>query len=241
MAIAATLPHDPPLELAKDLYVVHGCVRPGPMVRFTRNMLIVREGKSLTLINPVRMDDAGLEALEALGEVDHILRLGPMHGMDDVFYMQRYQPQFWSFADGTTYTEPAVDRTLTDGGELPFGDGQLFAFKHMSQTEGAILLRRSQNILVTCDAIQSYATPPHTPHTNWFSRLMMPLIGFPKKTLIGPVWVKLLVTDREGIKSEFERLLEWEFDQLIAAHGTFLASGAHAEVRQAFDKMFGGT
>ena len=66
----------------------------------------------------------------------------------------------------------------------------------------------------------------------------MPFIGFPNETLIGPVWVKLLVTDRQGIRDEFERLLDLDFDQLIAAHGTFLSKGAHAQVRRAVDKMF---
>ena len=34
--------------------------------------------------------------LEALGTVKHVLRLGPMHGRDDVFYVERYKPTFWS-------------------------------------------------------------------------------------------------------------------------------------------------
>ena len=50
---------------------------------------------------------------------------------------------------------------------------------------------------------------------------------------------KLLVQDKEGMKAEFGRLLEWEFDKLIAAHGTFLESGAHQEVVAAVEKMFG--
>jgi len=240
MAYPEALPHDLPQELAPDLYVVAGCVKPAPIVRFTRNMVIVREGDELTLINPVRMDDAGLAALEALGTVAHILRLGPLHGMDDQFYCDRYAVQFWSFPDGTSYTSPNLDHALAENGPLPFENARLLAFKHMKETEGAILLERSPNILITCDAIQSYSTAPHTPHTNWFSRLMMPFIGFPRKTLIGPVWIKLLVTDKVGIESEFRRLLDWEFDQLIAAHGTFLPQGAHDEVRQAFDTMFGG-
>jgi len=41
--------------------------------------------KQLTLINPVRRDEEGLRALEALGEIKHVLRLGPLHGMDDAF------------------------------------------------------------------------------------------------------------------------------------------------------------
>ena len=240
MTYPAPLPHDLPLQLDEDLFVVAGCVKPNPIVRFTRNMTVVRQNGGLTLINPVRMDDAGLQALQALGEIKHVLRLGPMHGMDDEFYVDTYNAQFWSFTGGITYTKPGIDHELSEGGALPFERAELFAFRHMKEQEGAILLHREpSNILLTCDGLQSYATPPHTPHTNTFTRLTMPFIGFPKKTLIGPVWIKLLVEDVEGIKAEFRRLLEWEFDRLLAAHGTFLPADAKLEVQQAYDTMFG--
>ena len=189
------LPHDPPKQIADDLFVVHGCVRPSAVARFTRNMTIVRDQGQLTLVNPVRMDDAGLLSLQALGEVSHVLRLGPMHGMDDPFYVARYDADFWSFGGGTTYTTPVIKHTLAEGGALPFRDARLFAFSYMTEPEGAILLERSPGVLLTCDAIQSYAVPPHTPHTNWLTRLVMPLRGFPRETLIGPLWMKLLVED----------------------------------------------
>ena len=239
MTFPAALPHDLPEEIAENVFLVKGCVKPNPVVRFTRNMVVIREGQSLTLINPVRMETPGLEALDKLGKVEHILRLGPMHGMDDPFYVDRYNPRFWSFTDHQTYTEPAVTDVLSADAQLPFSNASLFVFDHMKETEGAILLDIGPGLLITCDGIQSYATAPHTPHTNAFTRFMMPFIGFPKKTLIGPVWVKLLVEDVEGIKREFQRLMTLEFDQLIAAHGTFLSQGAKQEVQQAYDKMFG--
>lgn len=238
MSYPEVLPHDPPRLIAEDLYVVHGCVRMTAMVRFSRNMIIVRDAGQLTLINPVRMDEPGLAALEALGTVAHVLRLGPYHGMDDPFYVDRYNTTFWSFEGGTTYTSPTITHPLTEGGALPFSRAHLFAFAHMKEPEGAILLERSPNVLLTCDSVQTYTTPPHKPHTNWFTSILMPLIGFPNKTIIGPAWMKLLVTDKAGMEAEFKRLLGWEFDQLIGAHGTFLKSGAHAELEQAFTKMF---
>lgn len=238
MSYPPVLPHDPPRQIAENLYVVHSCIKINPVVRFTRNMAIVREGQELTLINPVRMNKTGLARLESLGKVRHVLRLGPMHGRDDPFYVDRYNAEFWSFEGGKTYTQPKITQALSEGCSLPFSGARLFAFNYMTEPEGAILLERSPGILLTCDAIQSYSTPPYTPHTNWFTRRLMPRIGFPRKTLIGPMWMKGLVTDRDGMKAEFERLLNWDFDQLLSAHGTFLSKNAHREVQQAFDTMF---
>mgnify|MGYP000651607908 CR=1 FL=1 len=233
------LPHDPPKKIGEDLFVVHGSVQIMPIARLTRNMTIVRSQGELTLINAVRLDESGLKSLEALGDVKHVLRLGPMHGMDDDFYVDRYEADFWSFEGGTTYTMPNITQRLTEDGELPFPKAKLFAFDYLKEPEGAILMERSPGVLLTCDSIQSYSTAPHMPYTAWLMQRLLPLMGFPSKTIIGPIWVKKLATDREGIKSEFERLMKLNFDQLLAGHGTFLEKDAHKELEQAFIKMFG--
>ncbi len=240
MGYSDALPHDLPKPIASDIFVVHGCVKPNAVVRFTRNMTIVRENGQLTLINPVRMNEAGLKALEQLGDVAHVLRLGSAHGMDDPFYVNRYKADFWSFEAGTTYTQPKITKVLTEGGPLPFTNAQLFAFKHTHEPEGAILLertsKRSQGLLLTCDAVQSYRDG--YPQTNWLARRLLPKMGFTQETLITKMWLKHAVTNQQGIQVEFKRLLTLDFDQLIGAHGTFVEQGAHEEVRRALDNKF---
>ena len=67
---------------------------------------------------------------------------------------------------------------------------------------------------------------------------MMPLIGFRKTTLIGPFWMKLLTGKGDSLEDEFERLLKWQFDKLLSAHGTLLESGAHAAVTAAVARAY---
>ncbi len=237
MSFPEATPHDLPLQIAEDLFVVYGSIQAGDSQRFTRNMAIVRHGSDLTLINAVRMNEAGLKELDALGDVKHVLKLGPLHAMDDPFYVDRYQAEYWSMPGGTTYTEPKPDHLLTDDG-LPFPDADLIAFGHMHQPEGVILLRRSPGILLTVDSIQSYSTPPHKPHTTPAALERLKQVGFPDETIIGPIWMQIAVTDRDGMKEQFRHLLTLDFDQLLSAHGVFLASNAKAEVQRAFDNMF---
>lgn len=239
MTIQDALPHSLPQEIGENLFAVYGCVNINKAIRFTRNMAVVRSGDELTLINPVKMNDAGLAALDKLGAVKHVLRLGPFHGMDDAFYVDRYQAKFWAPPGGSTYTEPQINHVLAQGGELPFPGAQLFMFEHMTQPEGAILLQRPTGVLLTVDSIQSYTSAPHKPHTNLLGKIITPFIGFPNKTVIGPIWLKGAVTDQDGMKSEFRRLLQLDFDQLLSAHGAFLNSGAKAEVEDAFEKTYG--
>lgn len=238
MSYPVAQPHDPLRQIAEDLFVVHGSVQMLPVARITRNMAVVRHEGQLTLVNPVRMSEAGLANLEELGDIKHVLRLGPLHGMDDPFYVDRYQTNFWSFEGGTTYTDPAITHPLADGGELPFSNATLFAFSDLREPEGAIVLERSPGVLLTCDCVQSYSTPPHMPHTAWITRRILPLLGFPNETIIGPIWVKKMAQDQGTLLADFERLLSLDFDQLLSAHGTFVEKNAHAELERAFKKTF---
>jgi hypothetical protein len=51
--------------------------------------------------------------------------------------------------------------------------------------------------------------------------------------------MKKMVTDRNGIRGDFRRLLELQFDQLFSAHGVFLPHDAKLDVERAFESMFG--
>lgn len=234
MAYAPVYPHDPIEAIGDNVFMARGSIRMNALMRITRNMAIVRDGDALTLVNPVRLNDTELARLDALGTVRHILRTGCFHGIDDPFYMNRYGAEFWSQAGGTTYTEPPIDHVVTTGGELPFGGARVVCFEKTKQPECVVLIER-ERLLLTCDAIQHYGDYSFN---NLPARLLMPLIGFPKTTLLGPLWLKALTPEGASLADEFERLLELDFDRLLAAHGTLLDSGAHDAVRAAVRRAF---
>jgi hypothetical protein len=235
MAYPPVYPHDPIEPIADDVFMVRGSIRLNALMRITRNMAIVRHDGELTLIDPIRLDAAGETQLRDLGEVKRLLRLGPMHGVDDPYYVDTFGAAFWSQAGGTTYTQPPIDRELTESTDLPFPNAELFCFRGTKQPEAALLLKKGRGLLLTCDAIQHYGDYRYN---NLPARLVMPLIGFPKTTIIGPFWLKLMTPEGGSLKTEFERLLQWDFDALLTAHGSFLHTGAHAAVTTALKKAF---
>lgn len=226
-------PHDPIEQIGDEVFMARGSIKLNPLLRISRNMAIVRSHGELALINAIRLNDQELERLDGLGVVKHLFRLGAFHGRDDPFYMARYRPLFWCQAGGTAYPQPPIDQVLTENVTLPFDGASLFCFRNTKQPESA--LRVAGDVLLTCDAVQHYGDYTHN---NRLARLLMPFIGFRKTTVIGPVWLKLMTPEGGSLHGEFERLLEWDFDRLLGAHGTFLASGAHAAVRQAMARAF---
>ena len=235
MSGAPVYPHDAIEEIQPDVFMVRGSIKLNPFLRITRNMAIIRHAGELTLVDPIRLSAAEEKKLDALGAVKQILRLGPMHRVDDAYYLDRYQAALWAPGPADLQPEPKPHLSVDAGTPLPFPDAELFCFEGMKQHEAALLLRRGPGLLITCDAIQNYGDYRHN---NLPARLVLPLIGFPKTTLVGPIWVKVMTPEGGNLESEFRRLLELDFDQLLSAHGSFLASGAHAACERAVDKMF---
>lgn len=228
-------PHGDIEEIGSDAFMVRGSIKLNPLMRITRNMGIIREGSELTLVNPIRLNSKVEADLKSLGEVKNIIRLGAFHGIDDPYYVETFAAQFWSQSGGTTYTEPVVDIEIGMGGLTPVSDCEIFQFKGTAQPECALLLNRDNGILFTCDAIQHYGDYSYN---NWLARLVMPRIGFPKTTIIGPIWLKLMTPEGASLEAEFQRLLQHEFSSLLSGHGTFLTQGAKEAVQIAVQKAF---
>ena len=236
MAYPPAYPHDPIVEIAPDIFLVRGAINLNPVLRISRNMVFVRNGDEITVINPIRLQPAEEQKLRQMGTVKHVLRSGPMHGLDDPYYVDTFGAEFWCQEGGTTYTEPKIDHPLSEANTLPFPNAELFCFKGTVQPESAILFTTGKGLLVMCDAIQHYGDYKHN---NLPARLLMPFIGFPKTMIVGPVWMKVMTPEGHSLKSEFDRLLTLDFDALISAHGSFLHTGAKAAARKAIEKAYG--
>ena len=227
--------HDGIEQLFDDVYRVHGSIKMGPGLRFDRNMVILRQGAELTVIDSVRLDAATEAELDALGRVGHVVRLGNFHGVDDRYYVERYGAEFWCQADSANHPEPKPSQILTEQTTLPVDDAELFLFRETRFPESAILLRRHGGLLITCDSVQHWKDRRHC---NLAARLMMPLLGFKMTTIVGPPWRKRMTRKGGSLKPDFDRLLALEFDHHIGAHGTLCRGGAHDQVRAAVAAAF---
>ena len=55
---------------------------------------------------------------------------------------------------------------------------------------------------------------------------------------IGPFWLKRVTPKGRSLHEDFQRLLQLDFDALIAAHGNLKRSGAKHAVREVVEKIF---
>jgi hypothetical protein len=220
-----------------DVWWVWGTTRFLPGATFPRNMTIVRGEDGLVVIHPVLLPEAEQAQVEALGKIEHIVRLGDFHGMDDALYIERYSPRVWAPPGATPYAGVRVDHELVPGGELPLPDASLIAFDRSRSPETALLLPRHGGLLLTCDSIQSWAKLPEG--VSLLGGLMAKMMGFRGRACIGPGWRGACEPkDGVGFGPKFREILELEFRHLIGAHGPPIVDDAKEELRRAVDRLY---
>jgi len=235
----AARPHGELAEVLPGLFVVTGTVGlPGPLpVRFSRNMTVVRQGERLVLVNTVRLDDAGLAALDRLGRVTDIVRLAANHGMDDPFYADRYKVKVWAvkgqrytagFNTGApdTYFTPDVEMDAATA--LPIAGAKLVTIDS-TPPEGLLLLE--DGTIISGDCLQNWGGPD--PYINIPGRIVMKLMGFLKPHNIGPGWLK----QGKPPKDQLRALLDLPFRNVLPVHGAPVIGDAAAKYRAAIERV----
>lgn len=230
-------PHGDIKEVFEDVFMVTGSVVMAPGLQLSRNMIIVREGTELTLISTVRLDEERLQALDKLGLVKHIVKLGAYHlgqhnGIDDPFYVDRYSAKLWAMPDMKHLKSLSTTNLLTPEGELPFKDVLMFSYETSKKPEGLLLINKAGGILISCDSLQNWVEPD-----EYFSDLaanVMGKAGFFRAANIGPEWRRAC----EPQASDFSRILALEFSHLLPSHGKPIIDTAKKEFTATFRELY---
>ena len=232
---AKPTPHDPIEKVFHNVYWVHGSVRLAPGMTMNRNMIVVQDGDELTLINPVRLNEAEEEKLGNLGNIRRVMRMGDFHGLDDRYYVDKYQAEFWCQNGCTIYKEPTPSHIIKSDTDSPIPNSEFFIFENALFPEAALLMHEHK-LLITTDAIQHHTD---WSYTNFLGRSLLKLIGFDLKTLIGEPWLKRVTPRGGSLKNDFDKLCALDFDALLAAHGTLLKNSANRVVSGLVDELYG--
>jgi hypothetical protein len=201
-------------------------------------MTVIRRGDRLVLVNSVRLDDAGLAALDQLGKVTDVIRLAANHGTDDPFYAERYGAKVWvvkgqrytagfNTSSPKTYFTPhhEMDATTT----LPIDSAKLVVIDSQPP-EGMLLLPEHGGVMISGDCLQNWAAPDQ--YFSWLGRTLMKQMGFIKPHNIGPGWLKQCKPPKDQLRA----ILGITFANVLPAHGTPVIGNAVERYRPAVER-----
>jgi hypothetical protein len=222
-------------EILPNVFTLRGFSRFAPGFRITKTMTIVKHGAELTLINSAIPDADDLEALDKLGKVRHVMRIGTSHGLDDPFFIDRYKPTYWTTKNVRHRGDKSPDQHLTTGDNLPFA-GKSMVFEKGLHHEAAVVVDVDGGLLVTCDSLMAWRD---TKECSLIGKIAVNRLGFLKAPVaIGPIWLKQLSADgKHDLRSDFERLLDMSFTRLIGGHGVMYEGDTKDQIRAAIARQ----
>lgn len=231
-----TLPVGPLREVLPDIYFVTGQMTSNSaagQMCYSRNMTVVRDGNDLTILNSVRLDEAGLRALDALGTVRTIVRLGFNHGRDDAFYIDRYQAEFWAAAGMEFNRGEEIAKELIGGEPGPCQGSRVFTFETTNEPEAILHLDRQGGVLIACDSLQNLSGPNE--FFNEAAIKVMQEAGFFNPNNIGPGWLH----KADPKLTDFARLKRLCYRRVFSGHGDPSLDNASERYKVTFANLMG--
>ena len=205
-------------------------------VMFTTRMTIVKlSDGSLWLESPVSLPFETLKRITALGPVRYLVAATPRH----VWRLKQWhslfpEAQLWA-SRPTPFT--LNKRHLTFTGVLSdtpihgwANDFDQLAFKGNPFIEEVIFFHKQSRTVILGDLIQSHPIAKGKPFRN----ALFKLEGVAKSNGGVGLDIRLSFINRNLARRSLEKLLSWDFDKLIIAHGACIEKDAKSSVERAF-------
>lgn len=196
-------------------------------------MTVLRLEAGLCLHSPVVIDAVTRTELEKLGNVVAIVAPSNCHHL---YFASAQQ----AFPHARTLGTVDVQRKRTDlrfdeviGDEPPAcWRGQMDqVFVGNRVMREVVFYHRVSRTLVAVDLVENFSA--ETIGTNGMLRAMMVLLGMWGRPRPAPE-LRWFTRDRQAARAALERILSWDFDRAVIAHGDLLNRSPHDAIREAW-------
>jgi len=225
--------HDrPPLRrLDDDLWVAEQPQRFYGLEVGTRMTVIRLADGNLLLHSPIELDAPSRRELDALGRVRYVVAPNRVHHLYAGDVAKSYpEARLW-IGPGLERKRPDLEYVAILGDDAPveWRDevAQVF-FRGRPYENEVVFFHRPSRTLVMCDLAFNFGPTAAAP-TRFLMRLMRSYGRFGPSTL--DPW---LIRDRAAARASLERILAWDFDRVIVAHGEVLERGGREALRHGY-------
>lgn len=217
-------------NIAENLWVEARTLRFWGLETGTRMSIVRLSGGGLFVHSPVALDAETKREVDAIGPVRAIVAPSRMHHMYVPEWMSAY-PSAVACCCPTLEkkrADIAWTRVLGDEPEPEWrGEIDQVFFGARSLENEVLFCHRKSRTLLCADAIFNLAT-----HPSPITRVVAVLMGgrAPGATLLE----RILIRDRRAAREQIDRMLAWDFDRIVLAHGDIIDTGGREVLRKAY-------
>jgi hypothetical protein len=191
------------------------------IVHFPGRMTVVRLADGgLWLCSPIPIDDALAAELAALGPVAHIVAPNRLHHLHLPGAIERYPKATVWAAPGLPEKRKDVSfhGVLDDEASPPWSDELPHVFLAGSpwMNEVVFLHRASRSLVITDLMFNLHHV------RGWFTRLVLRMVRAYRRPGQSRL-VRVTTKDRDAFATSLRRMLAWDIDRIVLAHGEIVA------------------
>lgn len=217
------LPHGALEPLGPTSWTVTGEL-PMPLTTLERRMTVLRlPGDRLLIHNAIALDQAGMRALERLGQPTVLVVPSHLHRQDAKPWKERYpQLRVATVAGARAFVEQVVP---VDSCEVPPDDCiELLAVAGTAERESALLVHESDGITLVLNDIVG--------NLPLSAGLLLRALGFASTAPRIPRMAKrVLVRDASALRAQLEAWSDLPLRRLVVAHGAPVLTDVPAVLR----------
>jgi hypothetical protein len=222
------------MAFAENVFVVDGpCVRVFGIPMPTRMIIVKLDDNSLWVNSPVSVSAETLDAIRALGTVRHLVAPTKLH-------VWRLSEWHALFPGAALWAPPQIPHQFK---RVPFSgilhdeppsvwrnDFDQLVFRGNLFIEEVYFRHKKSGTVIFGDFIQNHL--PIKGHSLLNAFLKVAGVEYPHGGV--PIDIRLSFANRKTARQSLEKLLAWDFDKLIIAHGVCIEHAAKPYVQQAF-------
>jgi hypothetical protein len=226
-----TPPRRPLYELAPGLWIAERSQRFYGLEVGTRMSVVRLARGDLLLHSPVALDAELRRELDAIGPVRFVVAPNRVHHLYAGDVARAYpEARLW-VAPGLERKRPDLQFVAVLDDEAPDewkGEVDQTFFRGRPYENEVVFLHRASRTLILCDLAFNFGPRAAAP-TRWLMRLLRSYGRF------GPSRLDpLLIRDRAAARRSLERILAWDFERVVVAHGDVLESGGREALRRGY-------
>ncbi|MEO0927486.1 MAG: DUF4336 domain-containing protein [Cyanobacteria bacterium J06643_13] len=204
----------------------------------TRMTVIRLADNSLVLISPIKIDQQLKQQLDHLGSVEYLVAPNLFHYLYLAQSQQQYPTAQAIAPPGLAAKQPElnIDQVLTQD-QIKFADEleytlfegfQVFIPPKIAVVNEVVFFHRdSQTLIITDSAFNFDRSFPIV------TQLATRVLG--SYGVLKPTWLeKIAVRERQKLQESSERILQWDFQRIVMAHGQIVEQNAPTQLAEGY-------
>lgn len=195
-------------------------------IEFGARMTVVKlKDGSLFIYSPVDLDEKTKKSLDELGKVKYVIAPTVLHH----FFINQYKK---AYPNAKFYAAPGLekhrkdfkfDEVLKEDKKYPWSDelshSIFYVIKNGKEFSEVVFCHHETKTLMVCDLIENMGQP----ESPFMTKLFL-WIALMYETPSTPVDLKI-ISDPKVIGVSAKKVLKWDFDTIILAHGRLIEEG----------------